>query len=102
MSSPTSKLSDADLLLTSRRMLYGGLAFLPLLWLVHVLLVFPEMRRQERANVRTALAKNVKLSAAGVVFWLAVWGGWWIAFAANRQRWGAMGDMLTVVIPQGR
>ncbi|KAI9172900.1 hypothetical protein H9P43_007031 [Blastocladiella emersonii ATCC 22665] len=81
-------MTDAELLKTSRTMLFLGIPALPLMWLLQIAYVLPHA--------------HIKYATVGVAFWTILFVTWWALFATHRRAWGAFGDALVVVDVKGR
>ncbi|KAI7852807.1 gamma-secretase aspartyl protease complex, presenilin enhancer-2 subunit [Circinella umbellata] len=91
-------MSADELVSISKKMFYGGLAFLPFLWLINFMYLF---RTSRKPSAPPALKKYVYLSMAGCVAWFVAMTTWYAVYVNKRTSWGAAGDQITVVIPKG-
>ncbi|KAK4515518.1 uncharacterized protein ATC70_010468 [Mucor velutinosus] len=92
------KMSAEEHLSISKKMFYGGFAFLPLLWLVNFMYFFSTTRQP---NASKELKKYVYLSFGGCVVWFILLTTWYGLFVNKRVSWGEGADRITVVIPKG-
>ncbi|KAI8083174.1 gamma-secretase aspartyl protease complex, presenilin enhancer-2 subunit [Halteromyces radiatus] len=92
------KLGFDEMIIISKKMFYGGFAFLPFLWLVNFLYFFQQTRKPSAPK---QLKHYVYLSLGGCLLWFIVLTTWYGIFVNERTYWGALGDKLTVVIPKG-
>jgi len=82
-----------------KKMFIGGFFFLPWLWLVNVLLFFREYRRPSTpADVKFYL----RYSLVGCAAYTSVIITWLCIYLAERNKWGAAGDAIALVIPMGK
>ncbi|KAG0179525.1 hypothetical protein DFQ29_002001 [Apophysomyces sp. BC1021] len=86
------KLKPEDLVSISKKMFYGGFAFLPFLWLVNFMYFFSASR---------APSAPQQLKKSGCVAWFIALTTWYAIFVQQRVAWGATADQITVVIPKG-
>ncbi|KNE57525.1 hypothetical protein AMAG_03228 [Allomyces macrogynus ATCC 38327] len=97
-----SRLSDEEVLRTSRLMLLGGIPCLPLLWLVHILFHYPLTKEADRSpSLAPTLRRHMTWAAIGVVFWGIALIAWWATFVQLRESLGVTGDTLVVVDIKG-
>ncbi|KAI7864956.1 putative gamma-secretase subunit pen-2 [Mucor mucedo] len=92
------KMSSEEHVNISKKMFYGGFAFLPLLWLVNFLYFF---RTSREATAPKALKKYIYLSLGGCMVWFVLLTTWYGLFVNRRSAWGQTADRITVVIPKG-
>ncbi|ORX62706.1 gamma-secretase subunit PEN-2-like protein [Hesseltinella vesiculosa] len=92
------KLTFDEMLVISKKMFYGGFAFLPFLWLVNFIYFFGQAHRPTAPK---QLKQYVYMSLAGCVLWFIALTTWYGVYVNRRSSWGALGDTLTVVIPKG-
>ncbi|KAL1935461.1 hypothetical protein VTP01DRAFT_4601 [Rhizomucor pusillus] len=92
------KLSQEEIVVISKRLFYGGFAFLPFLWLVNFLYLYRTCRKPTSPP---ALKKYVYLSLGCCIAWFVVLTVWYAVFVNKRVDWGAAADKITVVIPKG-
>ncbi|ORX92856.1 hypothetical protein K493DRAFT_316337 [Basidiobolus meristosporus CBS 931.73] len=96
--SSLDKLKNHEIVSISRKMFYGGFAFLPWLWLVNFIYFRPAINR---ADMNPVLRKYVYGSLVGASVWLAILVAWLSVFLIHRDSWNQLGEKLTVVIPKG-
>ncbi|KXS15131.1 hypothetical protein M427DRAFT_330319 [Gonapodya prolifera JEL478] len=89
-----------DILSVCKKFFFGGFLFLPILWLINFVYMYPIIRA--RNDLSHDVRKYAFLSLAGAVLWLLILITWGIIFETQRDVWGVRGDMLSVVIPKGR
>ncbi|ORZ02506.1 gamma-secretase aspartyl protease complex, presenilin enhancer-2 subunit [Syncephalastrum racemosum] len=87
-----------ELVSLCKKMFYGGLAFLPFLWLINVAFF---ARASRKSSAPPDLKKFVYMSAIGCGLWFIVLTTWYALFVNKRVAWGAAADKITVVIPKG-
>ncbi|RUS35146.1 gamma-secretase aspartyl protease complex, presenilin enhancer-2 subunit [Jimgerdemannia flammicorona] len=92
------KLAPTEILSIAKKMFWGGFAFLPFLWLVNFMYLWPATKR---ADAPPELKKYLLMSLAGSITWLIILSTWFGLFVNMRVAWGAAADMITVVIPKG-
>ncbi|RUS22959.1 gamma-secretase aspartyl protease complex, presenilin enhancer-2 subunit [Endogone sp. FLAS-F59071] len=92
------KLPPTELLWMAKRMFWGGFAFLPFLWLVNFIYLWPATKRD---NAPKELKKYLYMSLIGSIVWFVILSTWFGLFVNMRIAWGAAADMITVVIPKG-
>ncbi|ORZ17677.1 hypothetical protein BCR42DRAFT_349996 [Absidia repens] len=92
------KLTFDEMVGISRKMFYGGFAFLPFLWLVNVMYFFQQSRK---SSAPKQLKQYVLWSLGGCIIWFLGLTIWYALFVNERSKWGALGDKITVVIPKG-
>ncbi|KAL0081385.1 gamma-secretase aspartyl protease complex, presenilin enhancer-2 subunit [Phycomyces blakesleeanus] len=92
------KMSNDELITISKKMFYGGFAFLPFLWLVNVMYFFTMCRK---STAPPALRKYVLMSLAGCILSFIALTTWYAVFVNKRVQWGQSADTITVVIPKG-
>ncbi|KAI9487156.1 MAG: putative gamma-secretase subunit pen-2 [Benjaminiella poitrasii] len=92
------KMSSEEHINISKKMFYGGFAFLPLLWLVNFIYFFSTSRK---TNAPKELKKYIYLSLLGCIIWFVVLTTWYALFVNKRIAWGQVADRITVVIPKG-
>jgi presenilin enhancer 2 len=113
------KMSSEEHINISKKMFYGGFAFLPFLWLVNFMYFFNTIRQpnapktlknckcsmNEKKNAKTdELMLNlidVYWSLGGCVIWFIILTTWYGLFVNKRTAWGQGADRITVVIPKG-
>ncbi|KAI9317533.1 gamma-secretase aspartyl protease complex, presenilin enhancer-2 subunit [Dichotomocladium elegans] len=92
------KMTPEEQVSISKKMFYGGFAFLPLLWLVNFLYLF---RASQQRTAPRELRRYVYMSLGGCIVWFVILTTWYALFVNKRITWGAVGDKITVVIPKG-
>ncbi|KAG2237202.1 hypothetical protein INT48_006606 [Thamnidium elegans] len=92
------KMSSEEHVSISKKMFYGGFAFLPFLWLVNFLYFFNTSRQP---NAPKALKKYIYMSLVGCLIWFIILTSWYGLFVNRRISWGQVADRITVVIPKG-
>lgn len=92
------KLSSEEHISISRKMFYGGFAFLPFLWLVNFVYFYKTI---QQPNAPKVLKQYVYFSLAGCVTWFIILTTWYALFVSKRVSWGEGADRITVVIPKG-
>ncbi|GAB5587658.1 hypothetical protein Unana1_02558 [Umbelopsis nana] len=92
------KMSGTEILSIGKKMFYGGIAFLPFLWLVNVIYLWPTLKR---SDVPTQLRSYLIYSLSGSILWFVVLTTWYALFVNERVVWGATADRITVVVPKG-
>ncbi|CDS05989.1 hypothetical protein LRAMOSA08517 [Lichtheimia ramosa] len=92
------KMSPEEQVSISKKMFYGGLAFLPLLWLVNFVYFFCTIRQPSAPR---EMRKYVYMSLGGCIVWFIILTTWYALFVERRTQWGAGADRITVVIPKG-
>ncbi|KAI8888454.1 putative gamma-secretase subunit pen-2 [Backusella circina FSU 941] len=92
------KMSSEEQVSISKKMFYGGFAFLPLLWLVNFMYFFKTSRKPTAPK---ELKKYMYLSLAGCIVWFIILTTWYSLFVNKRISWGLTADKITVVIPKG-
>ncbi|KAI8376756.1 gamma-secretase aspartyl protease complex, presenilin enhancer-2 subunit [Choanephora cucurbitarum] len=92
------KMSSQEHIAISRKMFYGGFAFLPLLWLVNFLYFY---KQTQKTDAPKELKRYIYLSLGGCVVWFVVLTTWYGLFVNKRIDWGQGADRITVVIPKG-
>ncbi|KAI9342168.1 gamma-secretase aspartyl protease complex, presenilin enhancer-2 subunit [Pilaira anomala] len=92
------KMSSEEHVSISKKMFYGGFAFLPFLWLVNFLYFF---KTSKQPNAPPALKKYIYFSLTGCLVWFVILTSWYSLFINKRIAWGQAADRITVVIPKG-
>ncbi|KAI8997328.1 gamma-secretase aspartyl protease complex, presenilin enhancer-2 subunit [Pilobolus umbonatus] len=92
------KMSTEEHISISRKMFYGGFAFLPFLWLVNYMYFFKLIHKP---NAPAEFKKYVYLSLGGCIVWFILLTTWYILYVTQRISWGEMADIITVIIPKG-
>ncbi|KAI9257920.1 gamma-secretase aspartyl protease complex, presenilin enhancer-2 subunit [Sporodiniella umbellata] len=92
------KMSSEEHVSISKKMFYGGFAFLPFLWLVNFIYFFSTSRK---ADSPKELKKYIYLSLTGCIFWFILTTTWYALYVTKRISWGDTADRITVVIPKG-
>ena len=121
-----SKLSPQELLSVSNKMFYIGFALLPLVWLTHILFIYPELTKcpqeqiqspqpetsphqptieQQNENmmeiVGPKLKRNLRNSAIGLAVYTTAFAAWLAVFITQRDQWQELGDQLCIEVPRG-
>ncbi|CAO3701344.1 unnamed protein product [Rhizopus stolonifer] len=96
--SKLDKMSSEEQVSISKKMFYGGFAFLPFLWLVNCIYFFNTSRKQDAPK---ELKKYIYLSLSGCIFCFVLLTTWYALFVNKRVSWGKGADRITVVIPKG-
>jgi len=92
-------MSEQEILNISKKMFYGGFAFLPWLWLVNWI-YFHQVLKQ-RPGLPDKIHFYVKWSLRGSMIWAILIAIWIIVFQTNRVKWGHHIDGLYVTVPKG-
>lgn len=114
------KMSPEEQVSISKKMFYGGLAFLPLLWLVNFVYFFRTIRQPSapremrkcmygmgtlivisKVYLHQHYGIDVYMSLGGCLVWFIILTTWYALFVERRTQWGAGADRITVVIPKG-
>lgn len=114
------KLSSEEHISISKKMFYGGFAFLPFLWLVNFLYFYKTSQQPNAPKVLKqckelcvkssemwfvsnlySISIDVYFSLAGCVTWFIILTTWYSLFVSKRVAWGEGADRITVVIPKG-
>src|SRR6185312_11629305 len=127
---PNPQTPPSELLSITKKFFYIGLFFLPWLWVVNVIYMWPVTKRDDVGRqikkcklfqtlsdivVRPgqkelivgiypqpcSLITDLYLSAAGAVMWFIILAVWMGIFVGFRITWGVTADRLTVVMPKG-
>ncbi|KAI8086918.1 putative gamma-secretase subunit pen-2 [Gilbertella persicaria] len=96
--SKLEKMSSEEHINISKKMFYGGFAFLPLLWLVNFLYFFKTSRKPDAPK---ELKRYIYMSLGGSIVWFIILTTWYGLFVNKRVDWGISADRITVVIPKG-
>ncbi|KAI8806655.1 gamma-secretase aspartyl protease complex, presenilin enhancer-2 subunit [Cladochytrium replicatum] len=97
---PIEKWTDAEILRIARLYFFGGLAFLPWLWLVNFIYVYPVTRK--RTDLSPAISRYAWMSLVGSILWAFILTGWIVVYQTQRRSWGVLGDLLGINIPNGQ
>lgn len=92
------KMTPEEHISISKKMFYGGFAFLPFLWLVNFMYFFSLCRKPD---VSTEVKRYVYLSLGGCIIWFIMLTTWYIVYVTQRISWGEAADIITVIIPKG-
>ncbi|KAL1925607.1 uncharacterized protein VTP21DRAFT_490 [Calcarisporiella thermophila] len=93
------RLSAREIHTLARRYFFAGFIFLPFLWLVNVIYLWPTLKREDVRLM--GVKKYLICSMVGVAFWAIALAIWYGLFVSNRVQWGASADTITVIIPKG-
>ncbi|KAI8613431.1 gamma-secretase aspartyl protease complex, presenilin enhancer-2 subunit [Chytriomyces sp. MP71] len=89
-----------EILAVARTYFWLGCAFLPFLWLVNFVYLYPVSRRR-KAELPPSVHTYLFLSLGGSIFWTIVIFTWLGLYLTNRTKWGALGDRLSINLPLG-
>ncbi|ORE06426.1 presenilin enhancer 2 [Rhizopus microsporus var. microsporus] len=92
------KMSFEEHVSISKKMFYGGFAFLPFLWLVNFMYFY---KTSQLPNAPSELKKYIYLSLTGCITWFILLTTWYAIFVNKRIAWSTDVDGITVVIPKG-
>lgn len=109
------KMSSEEHVSISKKMFYGGFAFLPFLWLVNFIYFYKtsrkpyapnelkkcKKRKRKKKSLILIILVDIYLSLTGCIFWFILLTTWYALFVNKRVAWGEGGDRITVVIPKG-
>jgi presenilin enhancer 2 len=118
------KLSGTEILSIGKKMFYGGFAFLPFLWLVNVIYLWPTLKRSDvppklrscktrhldgfgnatetdNWKINLPILLDLIYSICGCVTWFIISTTWYALYVNKRVAWGVTADRITVVIPKG-
>eukprot|EP01133_Synstelium_polycarpum_P006389 gene6389-7406_t len=73
-----------------------GFFMLPWVWLINVLFFFPH-----RKSLSSDITWYLKFSLIGFFVYSAIFMTWMGVYLVNRNKWGAFGDSISIVIPFG-
>ncbi|CEG82601.1 hypothetical protein RMATCC62417_16651 [Rhizopus microsporus] len=85
------KMSFEEHVSISKKMFYGGFAFLPFLWLVNFMYFY---KTSQLPNAPSELKKCC-------IIWFILLTTWYAIFVNKRVAWSTDVDGITVVIPKG-
>ncbi|KAI9204014.1 gamma-secretase aspartyl protease complex, presenilin enhancer-2 subunit [Polychytrium aggregatum] len=93
------KMKDPEILKIARTYFFVGLAFLPWLWLINFLYIFPIIRK--RPSLDRQIVRYVWMSLAGSIVWLVILLVWITLYLTQRNRYGTIADAIAINIPIG-
>jgi len=91
-------LSEQQQINIAKKMFIGGFLFLPWLWLCNILFFREYVNKQ---TAPPAVKFYVKGSLLGFLVYTSGFLIWLISYLVSRQSWGATGDQISLVIPNG-
>ncbi|KAI8838959.1 gamma-secretase aspartyl protease complex, presenilin enhancer-2 subunit [Chytridium lagenaria] len=94
------KMKPEEVLSMTRLYFIGGCFFLPWLWLVNFMHVWPSTRR--RKDLPSSVTTYVYLSLGGAIFWTIVIVIWMSVYFTQRNKWGEFGDRISISLPKGQ
>ncbi|KAL2911576.1 hypothetical protein HK105_208949 [Polyrhizophydium stewartii] len=94
------RMKEDEILALSRRYFLLGFLFLPWLWLVNFIYVYPVTRK--RPELPPAVRSYAMYSLAGSAVWLVIVVAWLSVYLTQRSSWGAIGDRISAYVPIGR
>ncbi|KAG4086560.1 gamma-secretase aspartyl protease complex, presenilin enhancer-2 subunit [Neocallimastix lanati (nom. inval.)] len=92
-------MSEQEILSISKKMFYGGFAFLPWLWLVNWIYFNPVLK--QRPGLSEQIHFYVKWSFIGAAIWIVLLATWVIIFQTTRTKFGSSLDRFYVSVPKG-
>ncbi|CAG8691790.1 6404_t:CDS:2 [Dentiscutata erythropus] len=95
---PSPKTPPQEALSICKKYFIIGCFFLPWLWVVNVVYMWPLTKRED---IGAQIKKYLYLSMFGAIFWLIVLVTWLTIFVTNRVGWGQLADSISVAIPKG-
>ncbi|XP_037952855.1 gamma-secretase subunit pen-2-like [Teleopsis dalmanni] len=97
-----SKVNNQKKLELCRAYFRAGFALLPFVWAINAYWFFAEAFRKPPFLEQQQIKKYVIYSAFGTFLWLIALSIWVTIFQIKRAEWGAYGDYISFIIPQGR
>ncbi len=104
-------LSEQEQVSIAKKMFIGGFIFLPWLWLCNILFFREYMNKQnappavkfctQRSFESVLYYLDVKASLLGFLVYTSAFLVWLITYLVSRNSWGATGDQISLVIPNG-
>mmetsp|Transcript_13929 Transcript_13929/g.23984 ORF Transcript_13929/g.23984 Transcript_13929/m.23984 type:complete len:100 (-) Transcript_13929:58-357(-) len=92
-------LTEDKMKMIAKRLFLAGFCFLPFIWLVNA---FYFRRYYKHEATPDSVRTYVKASLICFTVFMIVWLIWIITFYAGWNSWGAVGESLTVIIPDGQ
>eukprot|EP01117_Protostelium_nocturnum_P009125 TRINITY_DN3268_c0_g1_i2.p2 TRINITY_DN3268_c0_g1~~TRINITY_DN3268_c0_g1_i2.p2 ORF type:complete len:103 (+),score=31.87 TRINITY_DN3268_c0_g1_i2:154-462(+) len=83
-----------------KKMFLGGFFFLPWLWLINAL-YYREYIAKPGREIPSNVKNYVRWSLVGFCVWSVAFLSWITIFVMNRNQWGAKGDSLSMIVPNG-
>jgi len=93
-----TEMTDDKVRNVSKKMFIGGFFLLPWLWLMNVLLFFKKYRSP---STPSDIKWYIRNSFIGFCVYSSLFIVWLSVFLTQRNNWGASGDTLSLVIPNG-
>ncbi|CAI2168857.1 11477_t:CDS:2 [Funneliformis geosporum] len=88
-----SKTTPPEILSLCKKFFYIGFLFLPWLWVVNVIYMWPLTKRSDI---------DLYFSMAGALFWFIALSTWYGIFVNQRIAWGEFSDKIIVIPLRGK
>eukprot|EP01119_Soliformovum_irregulare_P007738 TRINITY_DN20204_c0_g1_i1.p1 TRINITY_DN20204_c0_g1~~TRINITY_DN20204_c0_g1_i1.p1 ORF type:complete len:102 (+),score=4.89 TRINITY_DN20204_c0_g1_i1:122-427(+) len=92
-------ISGEKALSITKKMFIGGFLFLPWLWLCNFL--FYREYLSNKPQYPPQIRRFAFFSLVGFCIEAVVFVVWYVLYMVNRKSWGASGDAISLLIPQG-
>jgi presenilin enhancer 2 len=100
MAKPASKLTKVEVLKTAHTYFYAGFLFLPILWVLNLVYLYPEWKSRG-ADLDPKVYFYLKGSLIGASIFFIITTIWFIVYMVKWQEMGLAGELLMIVMPRG-
>jgi hypothetical protein len=94
------KQSDLELLNITKKYFKLGLFFLPMLWAVMFVWIYPHALKRESNETISRVKNYCRIGIFGSAIFFLLFASWLGIYLQNRDIW-SFGDAISVVIPKG-